>query len=98
MDPLVVVADDVHAAVQIFAFRDHFCSAVYSTHKGRSLQGEHKHVMQRPGEREHIRVSSHAHWCILATLELKFVSEFHCEKLIYMIESLGKKMRNPVES
>ena len=42
----------------------------------------------------HIRVSSHAHWRILATRELKFVSEFQGEKLIDMIESLEIKKRN----
>ena len=38
----------------------------------------------------YIRVNSHAHWCILARLELKFVSEFQGEKLIDMIESLKR--------
>jgi len=41
----------------------------------------------------HIRVSSHAHWCILATLELKFVSDFQGEKLVDMIESLEKNKK-----
>ena len=39
-------------------------------------------------------MNSHAHWRILAGLELKFVGEFQGEKLIDMIESLrGKKKK-----
>lgn len=45
VDSLVVVAYRVRPAIQILAFRDHFCRAVDSTHKRRRLQGENKYVI-----------------------------------------------------
>lgn len=37
------------------------------------------------------RVSSYAHWCIFADLELQLISELHSEKLIDMIKPLQNK-------
>lgn len=49
VDPLVIVAYGVHAAVRILAFRDNFCRAVDSTHKRGTLRGENKHLIALDG-------------------------------------------------
>ena len=45
VNSLVVVAYRVHPAIQVLAFRDHFCRAVDSTHKRRCLQGVYQYII-----------------------------------------------------
>lgn len=92
-DALIVVTDIIHAAIQVLAFLDLFCSTINPAYKRGSLYGGHEHAL---ADRDHengwtyARVGGHAHWRILAYLELQFMGELQGEKFIDVIKSLRR--------